>query len=61
MEKRESKVKDLVEKLQIGEITSKDGLKELEKRGLLVPERWEIIPWAIYFILWLPLNFMFSD
>jgi len=61
MEKREGKVKDLVEKLQIGEITSKDGLKELEKRGLLVPERWEIIPWAIYFILWLPLNFMFSD
>jgi protein-S-isoprenylcysteine O-methyltransferase Ste14 len=61
MEKRESKVKDLVEKLQIGEITSKDGLKELGKRGLLESERWEIIPWAIYFILWLPLNFMFSD
>jgi len=35
MEKRESKVKDLVEKLQIGEITSKDGLKELEKRDVL--------------------------
>ena len=61
MEKREGRVKDLVKKLEGGEITPKDGLKELEKRGLLEPERWEIIPWAIYFILWLPLNFMFSD
>jgi len=61
MEKREGKVKDLVMRLERGEITPKDGLKELEKRGLLEPERWEIIPWAIYFILWLPLNFMFSD
>jgi len=61
MEKREGRVKDLVEKLQRGEITPKDGLKELKKRGLLESEKWEIIPWAIYFILWLPLNFMFSD
>jgi len=61
MEKREGKVKDLVEKLQIGEITSKDGLKELGKRGLLESERWEIIPWAIYLILWIPFNFMFAD
>ena len=60
MEGKESKVKDLVKKLERGEITSKDALKELEKRGLLEPERWEIIPWAIYFILWLPLNFTFS-
>jgi protein-S-isoprenylcysteine O-methyltransferase Ste14 len=57
---KEGKVKDLAEKLERGEITSKDALKELEKRGLLEPERWEIIPWAIYFILWLPLNFKFS-
>jgi protein-S-isoprenylcysteine O-methyltransferase Ste14 len=61
MEKKESKVKDLVERIERGEITPKDGFKELEKRGLLVPERWEIIPWVIYLILWLPLNFMFSD
>jgi len=61
MEKREGRVKDLVEKLQIGEITPRDGLKELKKRGLLESEKWEIIPWAIYLILWLPLNFMFSD
>jgi len=51
----------LVEKLQRGEFTPKDGLKELKKRRLLESEKWEIIPWAIYFILWLPLNFMFSD
>ena len=61
MEKREGKVKDLVMRLERGEITPKDGLKELGERGLLEPERWEIIPWAIYFVLWLPLNFMFSD
>jgi len=60
MEKK-GKVEDLVEKLERGEITSKEALKKLEKRGLLEPERWEIIPWVIYFILWLPLNFMFSD
>jgi len=49
----EGQVSDLVDKLKSGEITSKDGLKELKKRGLLEPERWEIIPWAIYLILWL--------
>jgi protein-S-isoprenylcysteine O-methyltransferase Ste14 len=52
-EGKEGQVKDLVKKLEREEITSKDALKELEKRGLLEPERWEIIPWTIYFILWL--------
>lgn len=50
---KEGKVNDLVEKLERGEITSKDALKELKKRGLLEPETWEIIPWAAYFVLWL--------
>jgi len=53
MNNDQGQVKDLVEKLRRREITSKDGLKELKKRGLLEPERWEIVPWAIYFILWL--------
>ena len=57
----EGRVKDLVEKLKEGEITSKEALKELKKRGLLEKEAWEIIPWVVYFILWLPLNFMFAD
>jgi protein-S-isoprenylcysteine O-methyltransferase Ste14 len=48
---KEGKVNDLVEKLKRGEITSKDALKELEKRGLLESERWEIIPWVVYFVL----------
>ena len=48
-----SKVNDLVEKLERGEISSKDALKELKKRGLLEPESWEIIPWAAYLVLWL--------
>ena len=62
MEKEEeSRVKDLAEKLQIGEITPRGALKELQKRGLVEQERWEIIPWVIYFIFWLPLNFKFSD
>ncbi|MEW6716859.1 MAG: hypothetical protein AB1345_05070 [Chloroflexota bacterium] len=61
MEKREEGIKDLVEKLKKGEITSKEALRELHKRKLLEPERWEFIPWVIYFVLWLPLNFRFSD
>ncbi len=56
----EGQVKDLVEKLQAGELTPKEAKKRLKERGLLEKEAWEIIPWAIYFILWLPLNFMFS-
>ena len=62
MEKRESEgyVKDLVEKLQKGEVTPKEALKGLEERGLTEKESWEIIPWVAYFILWLPLNFKFS-
>ncbi|MEA3420912.1 MAG: hypothetical protein U9Q97_04445, partial [Acidobacteriota bacterium] len=44
-----------------GEITPKEAKKGLKERGLLEKEAWEIIPWAIYVILWLPLNFMFSD
>lgn len=50
---KESRVKDLVEKLKRGEINSKDARKELGKRGLLEPERWEIIPWMVYIVLWL--------
>ena len=50
---KEGQVKDLVNKLERGEITSKDARKELGKRGLLEPERWEIIPWMAYFVLWL--------
>ena len=57
MEKREGKVKDLAKKLERGEITSKEALKELQKRRLVEKEAWEIIPWVIYFILWLPLNY----
>ena len=51
--KKEGKVNDLVEKLETGEITSKDALKELKNRGLLEPETWEIIPWTVYLVLWL--------
>ena len=60
MEKKEGKVKDLVEELQRGEITSKEALKKLEERKLTegtVGGSWEFIlgfiPWVIYFILWL--------
>lgn len=61
MEKEEeSGVKDLAEKLQKGEINSKETLKELKKRGLVEKEAWEIVPWVIYLVLWLPLNFKFS-
>ena len=60
MEKKEGKVKDLVEKLQRGELTSKEALKKLEERKLTegtVGGSWEFIlgfiPWVIYIILWL--------
>ena len=56
----EEYVKELANKLRGGEITSKEALKELKKRGLRTKEAWEIIPWVVYFILWLPLNFKFS-
>ena len=57
----EGRVKDLVEKLQAGELTPKEAKKRLKERGLLEKEAWEIIPWVVYFILWLPFNSMFSD
>lgn len=41
---KEGQVKDLVKKLGRGEITPKEVLKELRKRGLLESERWEFIP-----------------
>jgi hypothetical protein len=47
---KEGKIKDLVEKLKRGEITSKDALKELGKRGVLESERWEIIPRVVCFV-----------
>jgi hypothetical protein len=47
---KEGKIKDLVEKLKRIEITSKDALKELGKRGLLESERWEIVPWVVCFV-----------
>ena len=50
---KEGKATDLVEKLERGEITLKDTLTESRKRGLLESKRWEIIPWVVYFILWL--------
>ena len=60
LEKKEGRVKDLVEKLNKDEISSKEVLQELKKRKLVEDEKWECIPWAIYFILWIPLNLKFS-
>jgi len=60
MEKKEDKVKDLVEELQRGELAPKGALKKLEERKLTEGTQggsWEFIlgfiPWIIYFILWL--------
>jgi len=57
----EGQIKDLAEKLRSGELTRKEALKGLKERGLVEQERWEIILWVIYFILWLPVNFLFSE
>ena len=54
MEKKEGKVKDLVEELQRGELTSKEALKKLKERKLTegtLGESWEFILWVIYIIL----------
>ena len=59
--KDEEYVKELSGKLEQGELSSKEALKELKRRGLVEQERWEIILWVIYIILWLPLNLKFSD
>lgn len=56
MGNREGKVKDLVEKLQAVEITPDEASERLEERGLTEQESWEVIPWTIYFVLWLLLN-----
>jgi len=61
MVEKEGRVKDLVEKLKKGEITSEEVLQELKKRKLVEKQRWEIIPWVIWFILILPFNIMFPD
>jgi len=65
MEKREGKVKDLVVKLQRGEITIKEAKEEMHRRGLSEQEslKWIIysgIVWVTYFVLWLPLSSKFS-
>ncbi len=60
MKNEEDNVKNLVKKLQARELTPEEAYKRLEERGLVEDERWEFIPWVVYFILWLPLNFKFS-
>lgn len=55
MGKRESKVKDLVEKVEKGEITSDEAQKELRKRGLGHEETWEDF---IGYVMWGVLCFL---
>ena len=65
MGKRESKVKDLVEKLQAGELTPKEVKKILKERGLSDQASWKrlvfgFLLYAAYVILCFPLSIMFS-
>lgn len=65
MEKREGKVKDLIRKLQRGELTPKEVKKIFKEGGLREQESWKwkifgFIIYAAYFILCFPLNIMFS-
>jgi len=55
MEKRESKVKDLAEKLRKGDITPKEAQKELRKRGLGHKETWKDF---VGFVFWGVLCFL---
>jgi len=47
----QDKVKDLIEKFRKKELTSKKAYEELKKQGFVEHERWEFIPWVIYFLL----------
>ena len=47
----QGRVEDLIEKYQKGKLTSKEAYEELKKQGLVEHERWEFIPWVIYFLL----------
>jgi protein-S-isoprenylcysteine O-methyltransferase Ste14 len=58
MNKKVSRVEDLKEKLQKGDITPEQAKKILHERGLGEQESWKwkasgLISWAAYFILWL--------
>ena len=58
-QQRRGIVEDLVEKLQRGELTSKEAKKEIGKRGLREQESWKwgvstLIVWATYFLLCFP-------
>ena len=50
-ERVSGKARDLVEKLQAGELTPKEALKGLEERRLVEREAWDFIPWVVYFVL----------
>jgi protein-S-isoprenylcysteine O-methyltransferase Ste14 len=61
----ESKVKDLVEKLQAGKLTPKEAKREMKRRRLSTEGSWKgvaayFMVWVAYIILWLPFNFKFS-
>ncbi|GAJ03775.1 unnamed protein product, partial [marine sediment metagenome] len=65
MENREGRVKDLIEKLQRGELTSKEAKKILKERGLSDQASWKgmvlgFLIYAAYVILCFPLNIIFS-
>jgi len=63
MDKREGKVKDLVEKLETGKLTPKEVLKILEERGVRHRENWKdfigCIVWGI--LCFLPAAAKFSN
>jgi protein-S-isoprenylcysteine O-methyltransferase Ste14 len=61
MAENEGKVKDLIEKLNQGEMTSKEALQELRKRKLVESEKWEIVIWILYIALWLPFNILYRE
>ena len=64
-ENRESNINDIVEKLQKSEINREEALNALHERKLTEKKAWSsafnIVPWIIYFALWIPMNFMFSS
>jgi hypothetical protein len=65
MENGKGKVKDLIEKLQRGELTPKEAKKILKERGISDQASWKgivlgFLIYATYVILCFPLNIIFS-
>ena len=53
MERKKGSARDLVERVKSGKLAPHRAYEELRERGLVEHERWEVIFYIAYFVLWL--------